>query len=95
MTVTGCDCHVSRDLLPPQTGLTAPFLGPIRRWVIHSTLYPTTYVLSLQQVNLFTILIVQDINGGWSKLGSGSFGNVYKGARRCYETPQIAPQILL
>jgi hypothetical protein len=41
------------------------------------------------------VLALQDINGGWSKLGSGSFGNVYKGARRCYETPRIAPQILL
>jgi len=68
---------------------------PIRRWVIHLMLYPTTYVAPLRRVHLLTILIVQDINGGWSKLGSGSFGNVYKGGRRCYETPRIAPQILL
>jgi hypothetical protein len=58
-------------------------------------LYPSTYVLSLQQEILLTALTVQDINGGWSKLGSGSFGNVYKGARRCYETSPVAPQILL
>ena len=85
-SVTRCDCHLSGNPLPPQLR-DCTFLGPIRRWVIHSMLYPTTYVLSLQRNNLLTILIVQDINGGWSKLGSGSFGNVYKGARRCYETP--------
>jgi hypothetical protein len=90
----GCD-KLSRSQLcssvAPQLDGSAPTLGPIRRWVIHSMLYPTTYVLSLQQAKFLTSLIVQDINGGWSKLGSGSFGNVYKGTRRCYETPQITP----
>ena len=76
------------------TGRSAPFLVSIQRWVTHLMLYPTTYVLSLQ-ANLLTTLIVQDINGDWSKLGSGSFGNVYKGARRCHEILRIAPHILL
>ena len=32
-------------------------------------------------VDKFTHTIPKDIKGGWSKLGSGSFGNVYKGER--------------
>ena len=45
--------------------------------------------------NQYTILIVvysflyykQDIKGEWKKLGSGSFGNVYRGVF-CYMPPQ-------
>jgi hypothetical protein len=32
-------------------------------------------------VDKFTHTILKDIQGDWSKLGSGSFGNVYKGER--------------
>jgi LIM domain kinase 1 len=28
----------------------------------------------------FDVIPYDDINAGWSKLGSGSFGNVYKGS---------------
>lgn len=46
---------------------------------MHLMSSPSTYVSGRIAVHIFLIGSAQDIKGDWKKLGSGSFGNVYKG----------------
>jgi len=76
-----CHCHaLSRN--DPGHGLDDEQVCYGDQWVTLSMLSPSMYVLLGRLVHLLITLVVQDIKGNWSKLGSGSFGNVYKGAPR-------------